>query len=102
MKSNSDTLIGHVLDGKYRIIKRLGRGGMAEVYLAEQESLGRPVAIKLMHAFLLADEDFLNRFKREARAMAALNHPHIASVYDFDTYGQDSYYLVMEYIDGGR
>jgi eukaryotic-like serine/threonine-protein kinase len=101
MKSNSDTLIGHVLDGKYRIIKRLGRGGMAEVYLAEQESLGRPVAIKLMHAFLLADEDFLNRFKREARAMAALNHPHIASVYDFDTYGQDSYYLVMEYIDGG-
>ena len=101
MKKDSSTLVGQVLDGKYRIIKRLGRGGMAEVYLAEQESLGRPVAIKLMHTFLLSDEDFLNRFKREARAMAALNHPNIVGVYDFDTYGQDSYYLVMEYIDGG-
>jgi serine/threonine protein kinase len=101
MKSNSDTLIGQVLSGKYRIKKRLGRGGMAEVYLAEQKSLGRKVAIKLMHAFLLSDQDFLNRFKREARAMASLSHPHIVSVYDFDTYGEDSYYLVMEYIDGG-
>jgi serine/threonine protein kinase len=101
MTSNSDTLIGQVLGGKYKISKRLGRGGMAEVYLAEQKSLGRQVAIKLMHAFLLSDQDFLNRFKREARAMASLNHPHIVSVYDFDTYGEDSYYLVMEYIDGG-
>jgi eukaryotic-like serine/threonine-protein kinase len=101
MINQSDTLVGQVLGGKYKIIKRLGRGGMAEVYLAHQENLDRQVAIKLMHAFLLSDEDFLNRFKREAKAMAALNHRHIVSVYDFDTYGQDSYYLVMEYINGG-
>jgi serine/threonine protein kinase len=59
------------------------------------------VAIKLMHAFLVADQDFLNRFQREARAMASLNHPNIVGVYDFDVYGENSYYLVMEYVRGG-
>ncbi|MCA9936423.1 MAG: protein kinase, partial [Anaerolineales bacterium] len=97
----SDTLEGIVLGGKYKIIRRLGRGGMAEVYLAHQENLGRDVAIKLMHAFLVSEEDFLNRFKREARAMAAMNHPNIVGVYDFDVYGENTYYLVMEYISGG-
>lgn len=97
----SDTLEGIILGGKYKIIRRLGRGGMAEVYLAHQESLDRNVAIKLMHAFLAAEEDFLHRFKREARAMAAMNHPNIVSVYDFDVYGESTYYLVMEYISGG-
>jgi serine/threonine protein kinase len=74
---------------------------MAEVYKGYQENLDRFVAIKLMHAFLVADQDFLNRFQREARAMAALNHPNIVGVYDFDVYGENSYYLVMEYIRGG-
>ncbi|WP_420642727.1 protein kinase domain-containing protein [Candidatus Leptofilum sp.] len=74
---------------------------MAEVYKGYQESLDRFVAIKLMHAFLVSDQDFLNRFQREARAMAALNHPNIVGVYDFDVYGENSYYLVMEYIQGG-
>ncbi|MCA9968726.1 MAG: serine/threonine protein kinase, partial [Anaerolineales bacterium] len=97
----SDTLIGVVLGGKYRITERLGRGGMAEVYLANQENLDRNVAIKLMHAFLVTEQDFLQRFKREARAMAAMNHPNIVSVYDFDVYGENTYYLVMEYISGG-
>ncbi len=97
----SDTLEGIILGGKYKIIRRLGRGGMAEVYLAHQESLDRNVAIKLMHPFLAAEEDFLHRFKREARAMAAMNHPNIVSVYDFDVYGESTYYLVMEYISGG-
>ena len=97
----SDTLEGIVLGGKYKIIRRLGRGGMAEVYLAHQENLGRDVAIKLMHAFLVSEEDFLHRFKREARAMAAMNHSNIVSVYDFDVYGENTYYLVMEYINGG-
>lgn len=97
----SDTLIGVVLGGKYKITKRLGQGGMAEVYMAHQENLDRPVAIKLMHHFLVQEQDFLHRFKREARAMAAMNHPNIVGVYDFDVYGENTYYLVMEYIAGG-
>ena len=96
----SDTLSGKKI-GKYLIKEKLGSGGMAEVYKGYQENLDRFVAIKLMHAFLVSDQDFLNRFQREARAMAALNHPNIVGVYDFDVYGENSYYLVMEYIRGG-
>ncbi|MCA9978831.1 MAG: serine/threonine protein kinase, partial [Anaerolineales bacterium] len=97
----ADTLEGVVLDGKYKILKRLGQGGMAEVYLAHQENLERNVAIKLMHAFLVTEQDFLLRFKREARAMAAMSHPNIVAIYDFDVYGENTYYLVMEYVSGG-
>ena len=96
----SDTLSGKKI-GKYVLKEKLGSGGMAEVYKGYQENLDRFVAIKLMHAFLVSDQDFLNRFQREARAMAALNHPNIVGVYDFDVYGESSYYLVMEYIKGG-
>lgn len=95
-----DTFSGKKI-GKYVIKEKLGSGGMAEVYKGYQENLDRFVAIKMMHAFLVSDQDFLNRFQREARAMAALNHPNIVGVYDFDVYGDDSYYLVMEYIQGG-
>ena len=96
----SDTLSGKKI-GKYVIKEKLGSGGMAEVYKGYQENLDRHVAIKMMHAFLVSDQDFLNRFQREARAMAALNHPNIVGVYDFDVYGDNSYYLVMEYVKGG-
>ncbi|MAT95795.1 MAG: hypothetical protein CL608_01410 [Anaerolineaceae bacterium] len=96
----SDTLSGKKV-GKYVVKEKLGSGGMAEVYKGYQENLDRFVAIKIMHAFLVSDQDFLNRFQREARAMAALNHPNIVGVYDFDVYGDNSYYLVMEYIKGG-
>lgn len=96
----SDTLTGRTI-GKYKIQEKLGRGGMAEVYKAYQENLDRYVAIKLMHAFLASEQDFLQRFKREARAMAAMNHANIVGVYDFDAYKEDTYYLVMEYIAGG-
>ncbi len=95
----NDTLTGKTI-GKYQILNKLGSGGMAEVYKGYQENLDRYVAIKFMHAFLSEDQDFLHRFKREARAMASLRHPNIVRVFDFDTYG-DSYYLVMEYIEGG-
>lgn len=96
----SDTLTGKTV-GKYKIINKLGSGGMAEVYKGYQDNLDRYVAIKFMHAFLAEDQDFLHRFKREARAMASLRHPHIVRVFDFDTYGENTYYLVMEFIDGG-
>lgn len=93
------SLIGQVI-GKYQVVEVLGRGGMAEVYKAYQESLDRYVAIKVMHSFLADEEDFLNRFQREARSMASLNHRNIVKVYDFDV--QDgTYYIVMEYLGGG-
>jgi serine/threonine protein kinase len=96
----SGTLSGKKV-GKYVIKEKLGSGGMAEVYKGYQENLDRFVAIKMMHAFLISDQDFLKRFQREARAMASLNHPNIVGVYDFDVYEKDSYYLVMEYVRGG-
>jgi len=93
-------LIGETL-GKYQIIEHLGRGGMAEVYKAYQPSLDRHVAVKVLHSFLADEANFLARFRREAKAVAALRHPNIVQVYDFD-YDQERrvYYMVMEFIDG--
>jgi predicted Ser/Thr protein kinase len=86
--------------GKYRVIEHLGRGGMAEVYKAYQPNLDRYVALKLMHAFLAADQDFIQRFEREAKNVAALRHPNIVQVYDFDVHNGTPF-MVMEYIEGG-
>ena len=85
--------------GKYRLTGRLGRGGMAEVYRAYQPALERDVAIKVMHSYMAEDEEFVGRFRREAKAVAALRHPHIVQVYDFDIH-DDVYYMVMEHIRG--
>lgn len=87
--------------GKYEIIERLGRGGMAEVYRAYHASLDRYVAIKVLHSFLADDPEFKSRFEREAQHIARLKHAHIVQVYDFDFEPEDgSYYMVMEMIDG--
>ncbi len=96
----SDTLTGKTI-GKYNILEKIGRGGMAVVYKGYQANLERHVAIKLMHSHLVAEQDFLHRFQREAKAMAAMSHPNIVGVYDFDFFGDNKYYLVMEYIGGG-
>lgn len=98
----TDSLIGQTL-GKYTIIEKIGRGGMADVYKAYQENLDRYVAVKVMHSFLIdfEEDNFLRRFSREAKTMASLNHPHIVRVYDFDSFGPRSHYLVMDYVDGG-
>lgn len=88
-----------VLSGRYRIVRHLARGGMAEVYLAHDQLLDRPVAVKVLFPELASDASFVERFRREARAAAGLNHHNIVSVYDF---GEDagSYFIVMEYVDG--
>ena len=91
-------LIGRTI-GRYRLESLLGRGGMAEVYKAYQASLDRYVAIKILHAHLSDDEGFLQRFEREAAAVARLRHPKIIQVYDFESEGE-LHYIVMEYIDG--
>jgi serine/threonine-protein kinase len=91
-------LTGRML-GKYRLVERLGQGGMAQVYKAYQAELDRYVAIKILHPHLTGDEAFTIRFEREARAIAALEHPHIIRVYDFDA-DEDLAFLVMERLDG--
>lgn len=85
--------------GKYRVLEPLGRGGMAQVYKAHHPQLDRYVAIKILRSDLVEDEEFLARFQREARAVAALRHPNIVHVYDFDTQG-DTSYMVLELLEG--
>jgi eukaryotic-like serine/threonine-protein kinase len=94
-----DRLIGRLFDGRYRIVRKLGAGGMAEVYLAEDEELGRKVALKILNERHARDEQFVERFKREARAAAGLSHPHIVRIYDRGQ-TEDTYYIAMEYLDG--
>src|SRR5919109_4444535 len=95
----SDTLIGTVFDGRYRIERKLGTGGMADVYLAEDQELGRRVAIKILNDRHAADDQFVERFRREAKNAAGLSHPNIVSVYDRGT-AEGTYYIAMEYLDG--
>lgn len=87
--------------GKYEIIERIGRGGMAEVYRGYHSALDRYVAIKLLHPFLADDPEFKDRFEKEAKNVAKLRHPNIVQVFDFE-YDSDgeSFYMVMELIDG--
>ncbi len=86
--------------GKYQLIERLGRGGMANVYKAFQPGMERYVAIKVMHPHLSEDADFITRFQREAREVAKLRHPNIVQIFDFDVQ-DENYYMVMEYVEGG-
>jgi serine/threonine-protein kinase len=96
---DSADLAASPLDGRYRILSRLGSGGMADVYLARDESLGRLVAIKVLKERLAADDEFVERFRIEAQAAASLNHPAIVAVYDRGRAGA-SPYIAMEYVDG--
>jgi serine/threonine protein kinase len=85
--------------GKYRVLEPLGRGGMARVYRAYHPQLDRYVAIKVLRSDLVEDKEFLNRFQREARAVAALRHPNIVQVFDSDVQ-EDIYYIVLELLEG--
>jgi eukaryotic-like serine/threonine-protein kinase len=87
-----------VLAGRYRLVRRLGSGGMATVWLAEDERLGRPVAIKALADILAEDDVYLRRFRREAEVAARLSHPNLVWVYDYSD--EQRPYLVMEYVEG--
>jgi serine/threonine-protein kinase len=91
-------LVGKTV-GKYRIVAKLGRGGMAEVYKAYQPGLDRYVSIKVLHGHLVDDKDFIGRFEREALAVGKLRHSNIVQALDFDREG-DMYFMAMEFIDG--
>jgi serine/threonine-protein kinase len=95
----SDTLINTLFDGRYRILRKLGAGGMANVYLAEDEDLGRRVAIKILNDRYADDESFTERFRREAKSAAALSHPNIVSIYDRGE-AEGRAYIAMEVVEG--
>src|ERR687884_140729 len=93
------TVIGTLISERYRLEEKIGSGGMSSVYRAFDPTLERWVAIKLMHSDISSDSDQLERFRREARAVAQLNHPHIVTVIDA---GEDDKtpYIVFEYVEG--
>ncbi len=91
------TVVG--AQGNYRVIRLLGRGTMSSVYLAEQISMARPVALKILSSSLAQDPAFVERFMREARAVARLNHPNIVSAFDFGEF-ESRFFLAMEFVDG--
>ena len=88
-----------IIDGRYRVISRLGSGGMADVYLAEDQLLGRQVAVKLLHHHFAEDQEFVERFRREASSAAGLSHPNIVAIFDRGAW-QGTYYIAMEYVAG--
>src|SRR5437868_2351705 len=93
------TLAGRVFSSRYEIEREIARGGMAEVYLARDQSLNRPVALKALFPEFAREPSFVERFRREAQAAANLNHPNVVSIYDW---GQEegTYFIVMEYVEG--
>ncbi len=97
--ASQDTLSGTLFAGRYRISRKLGGGGMADVYLAEDQELGRRVAIKILHGRYVNDEQFVERFRREATHAAGLSHPNIVSIFDRGE-ADGSYFIVMEYVEG--
>src|SRR5687767_2290468 len=97
--ATQDTLSGTLFAARYRISRKLGGGGMADVYLAEDQELGRRVAVKMLHGRYANDEQFVERFRREATHAAGLSHPNIVSIFDRGEF-DGSYYIVMEYVEG--
>ena len=99
MTDESGALSGVLLNGRYSLRTRIGQGGMAEVYLADDLTLGRPVAVKVLRSQFALDPEFLTRFQQEGRAAARLSHPGIVSVHDVGSSGL-AQYIVMDYVDG--
>jgi eukaryotic-like serine/threonine-protein kinase len=91
--------VGSVVDGRYRVLARIGSGGMADVWLAEDSHLQRRIALKVLHRRFAQDREFVMRFQREAEAAAGLQHPNIVSVFDRGEF-EGTYYIAMQYIEG--
>ncbi len=94
-----DVSEGSVVDGRYRVLRRLGSGGMADVWLAEDTHLQRQVALKVLHRRFAQDREFVQRFQREAESAAGLQHPNVVSVFDRGEF-EGTYYIAMQYVDG--
>jgi eukaryotic-like serine/threonine-protein kinase len=90
---------GTVVDGRYRVLRKIGSGGMADVWLAEDGHLQRQVALKVLHTRLAQDREFVERFRREAESAAGLHHPNIVAVFDRGEV-EGTYYIAMQYLEG--
>jgi eukaryotic-like serine/threonine-protein kinase len=95
----TEVATGALVDGRYRILRRIGSGGMADVYCAEDTHLGRQVALKVLHRRFAQDQEFVERFRREAKAAAGLSHPNVVGVFDRGEH-EGTYYIAMEYLTG--
>jgi len=94
------SLIGTVIADRYHILKKLGEGGMGQVYLAEHVKMGRPSAIKVMAPSMMQDADAISRFNREASNASRISHPNVAAIYDFGETSDGLIYLAMEFVEG--
>src|SRR5712672_1030449 len=97
-KNSGQSMMGREL-GSYRVVSLIGSGGMGEVYQAHDTKLGREVAIKVLPAAFVGDPERLARFQREARMLASLNHPNIATIHGLE-HSDETHYLVMELVPG--
>src|SRR5215204_7662370 len=88
-----------VIDERYRVLNRIGSGGMADVYCAEDSQLGRRVALKLLYRRFAEDPEFVERFRREASSAAGLQHPNIVGIFDRGEW-DGTYYIAMEFVEG--
>ena len=95
----TEVATGTLVDGRYRIVRRIGSGGMADVYAAEDTHLGREVALKVLHRRFAQDQEFVERFRREAKAAAGLSHPNVVGVFDRGEH-EGTYYIAMECLTG--
>jgi serine/threonine-protein kinase len=95
----TEVATGTLVDTRYRILNRIGSGGMADVYLAEDTHLGRQVALKVLHRRFAQDQEFVERFRREAKSVAGLSHPNVVAVFDRGDH-DGTYYIAMEYLPG--
>ena len=90
---------GMVVDERYRLERKIGSGGMADVWLAEDQELDRKVAIKILHDRFAQDKEFVERFRREAQSAAGLQHPNVISIFDRGEL-DGTYFIAMEYVEG--
>src|SRR5262245_61668059 len=97
--ATTDQLLNMLFDKRYRIMRKLGSGGMPNVYLSGDQERGRRVAIKILNGGHAGAEQFIERFRREAKNAAGLSHPNIVSIYDRGE-AEGTYYIAMEYLDG--
>jgi serine/threonine protein kinase len=100
LKPRVDPFVGRDLDGRYTIVQKLGQGGMGAVYRAQQHSVGREVAVKVVNADLVAEPEVIKRFLREAKLASMLSHPNAVAVLDFGQTDDGVFYLVMELVSG--
>src|SRR6202022_3786619 len=93
-------LVGSIIAERYHVLRKLGEGGMGQVYLAEHVKMGRKSAVKVLNPGMVHDADAISRFNREAANASRINHPHVAGIYDFGETPDGVIFLAMEFIEG--